>query len=1312
MSRSDRRTTRATRPPGKGLEENPNTQSNAPHAQCAGPQYTVNNTNPAGPDYVSNPSYVAANPNGGPFEGAVRNRCDTILVHAQNGQSVAPNFFFYTDVPLATIFSGYATDDISVATNKKGTDLGEVQGIPNLPIGLYDWTGRQIDEVDSDPNGIWQFITPSTNTFNCSSPSGACPDVYRFVGNDPGQPAAPNLNYNPQYRTITASFQAWPNNLQPADVAPFRVAVSFEGNGSQFNTAVVCGTKLQEPTFYTISRPYLKSADFSNYRTFAPASTSGSAGVTRSGISKFSSSSNAGAAVLNAAVVGSRITGSNIPANTTVLSKTAAKLALHASRTAGSNVLTTSTNFFTASDVNSIYLGSGFGGGVVRITSVTNATHAVMSSNATSSNGNFGFALQPYVTLSNNETGNGTGIAFTLTTPSASTTNGSTTFTVAAGAAFTFTAGDVGSLLIAPGVPANTTIAGFTDSKHVTLSNAATATGSFLAFTVVSATASTTFTINGLGFGGSAGTLELDGVDAGLPAATALTPASWSDTQITFTPPGTVMANPGQYQLVIRDSSGHQATGTVTFHVLGGSYNPVVLEVGPGKQFDPNGFLVNLTGGSANAVVHGVLTLPSPTEGGIAEPNAANDLDNPLPLAPVPVVGPGIPDGIVAVVTGINANHTSKITLYSVPPTQNPDGTFQNNGTKWNAPSTASPILQIGSPGDALVKGAIQRALEEAASHYVTTLNFDATDNYLGETVSKNDPVLVVVYPNVGPDGLSTSAFAPLSAYFENIIIHSPVRLQGVGPGGMYKDSGGVVHITPGANIDGRFFNAASTNTATILDYLPGAEPWAYDWFQLQAGLFYTNQNLPVEGEVVYVVGRPGMYGGPTTAFPRAITPSLDGFGVSGGDQKNFPGNLSEINGAKTTLTPPDETNYLEVQGGGITLHGDAANWRIGNNLIQWNSGGYGGAIRSGGPQLAADVAQVAGDGGITTADSRDTNLDIHDNRIFANGGTNLAGAVGLFAGTNNYHIEHNAFCGNLAAEYGGAISQFGYSPNGEIDHNKIMLNQSIDEGGGIMIAGEVPLNVNTSTPSPNALSRGAGPESIHDNYIAANLAQDDGGGLRFLQAGNYPMNVFNNMITNNMSAHEGGGIAIDDAPNVRIYNDTIAKNVTTATAVTSNGLPAPAGVSTTQNSAQLMACRTGQPNLTAACNGQPPQPSTAPSFSNPVLFNDVFSDNRAGRWDGVHSTVVGIGLPGDSSAHVVWNLGNADSALAALSPTNSVIGPAGDMSNIVASPSNVVADPQFVAPYDTILSLSPWRAAAVPPGLARDRDAASRRDR
>ncbi|MEZ4621610.1 MAG: hypothetical protein R2867_39760 [Caldilineaceae bacterium] len=64
----------------------------------------------------------------------------------------------------------------------------------------------------------------------------------------------------------------------------------------------------------------------------------------------------------------------------------------------------------------------------------------------------------------------------------------------------------------------------------------------------------------------------------------------------------------------------------------------------------------------------------------------------------------------------------------------------------------------------------------------------------------------------------------------------------------------------------------------------------------------------------------------------------------------------------------------------------------------------------------------------------------------------------------------------------------------------------------------------------------------------------------------------------------------------MRIFNNTIMKNLTRPP-VTSNGFSAPAGLSTSQNSTQL------QSTLS----------SSASTFSNPLLFNNIFWDNRAG---------------------------------------------------------------------------------------------------
>ena len=105
--------------------------------------------------------------------------------------------------------------------------------------------------------------------------------------------------------------------------------------------------------------------------------------------------------------------------------------------------------------------------------------------------------------------------------------------------------------------------------------------------------------------------------------------------------------------------------------------------------------------------------------------------------------------------------------------------------------------------------------------------------------------------------------------------------------------------------------------------------------------------------------------------------------------------------------------------------------------------GAYAGAIRLGTPDMAEPYKDNQNDG-----------IFIAHNRIVGNGGTNLAGAIGVFAGADNYEIVRNDICGNFSAEYGGGISHYGESPGGSIHHNRIYFNRSYDEGGGIMVAG------------------------------------------------------------------------------------------------------------------------------------------------------------------------------------------------------------------------------------------------------------------
>lgn len=821
-----------------------------PPSACAGPLHTVNSS--------GNPTFLSIG--GSPFEGMQKPLCNVKLVTLANGKSIAPAFNLFTDVPIPGRFWFIMIDDLNFSSNQQSITYGEKAGMPFAPVGIYDWTDRLVTTVETDYNGLADVLLPSSNRISCPTPSGVCANLYRFVGNDPGVPGRLNLNYNPQFRTIAAEFEAIPGLLVPADLAPTQVGVTVQLPGGQTTSPVMCMLDSTTPQLYAVS--------------------------------------------------------------------------------------------------------------------------------------------VPYVNVSNN-------------TPRS-------------------------------------------------------------------------FTISGQGFGASQGLglVTLNGV--------ALPTTSWSDTQIAAGVPGSTPGGP--QQLMITAANGQSTVNGLTFHVIkttGTSaerYNPTIREVGPGKTYAP------------------AETLPA------------------------------------------TANH------------------------------------------------AIQRALDAAPAG-----------------------ALVVVYPN----NLSANPRQnPRGAYYENLIISKPVKLQGVGPG------------SPDGSVRGSIIDGAA---------FAGDSPVATDWYSKIGTLTWAGNQTIYDGAVISLFTPSSG----TNAFPASYNaktaPSIDGFDLRGGDQQGFPGNINAIGGG-----PTGQPGGLITQGGAVFANAYARNLQITNNVVQNNGGAYG-TIRIGTPDLPAP-----------DTNNHNESIVIAYNRVIANAGTNLAGGIGLFNGADNYQVASNDICGNFSSEYGGGVSAVGYSPGGTINKNRIYFNRSFDEGGGIMIAGALPAT--TSTLSP-----GSGPVSIYNNLIQANLANDDGGGIRFLMAGNYPMNVYNNFIVNNVSTHEGGGISLNDAPNVRVYNNTIMKNLTTATAVTSNGAAAPAGLSTSMNSALLQATL----------------PGGSPLFSNPLLFNNIFWDNRAGTRAG--GTVTGLTVA--DANH--WDLGVADGP-DLLSPTNSVLQ---STTSIAASPSNIVgADPAVVAPYDVSVTFNAWR--------------------
>jgi hypothetical protein len=303
-------------------------------------------------------------------------------------------------------------------------------------------------------------------------------------------------------------------------------------------------------------------------------------------------------------------------------------------------------------------------------------------------------------------------------------------------------------------------------------------------------------------------------------------------------------------------------------------------------------------------------------------------------------------------------------------------------------------------------------------------------------------------------------------------------------------------------------------------------------------------------------------------------------------------------------------------------------------------------------------------------------NVNIHNNGVTLNSSTGDelfsatpagAGGVSICTGSDFYKFNFNWVCGNLSTGDGGGVGHMGFSYNGDIEHNSIIFNQSTNptiasNGGGLLIMGAPDADPTCGAttdqdcvPAPGSItpSDGTGPNlKINANLIMGNAAESgSGGGVMFQQVNGTDVTSFpntparwnsvsftNNIVANNVAGWDGAGISLLDSLNVNIINNTIMSNDTTASSgvlfntlgaplASSQGptctancgtasAPQPAGLVSLQNSAVLVAnlppvstgvtCPAGHFTGSSASNGN------CRSWSVPLLFNDVFWQNRA----------------------------------------------------------------------------------------------------
>jgi len=102
--------------------------------------------------------------------------------------------------------------------------------------------------------------------------------------------------------------------------------------------------------------------------------------------------------------------------------------------------------------------------------------------------------------------------------------------------------------------------------------------------------------------------------------------------------------------------------------------------------------------------------------------------------------------------------------------------------------------------------------------------------------------------------------------------------------------------------------------------------------------------------------------------------------------------------------------------------------------------------------------------------------------------------------------------------------------------------------------------------------------------------------------------------------------------------------------------------------------------------------PGGSPFFSNPVVFNNIFWDNRAGSFTG--GGISGIGQTGDPNPINYWDLGIADGS-GTLTVANSIVQQNTGFYPVIDGGGNLNTDPMVAEPYDLTVTALQWRGNA-----------------
>lgn len=120
---------------------------------------------------VDNPSFSI---NGGSHaNGTTVHYCDVKVIRVEANVNNRATFHLFTDVPIPSRWKGVVLDDRLPQANMNSTLFTELLGVPEMPVGIYDFKGQKLTDVTTD-------VSKDKNANLFRIPISRCPAHYFF----------------------------------------------------------------------------------------------------------------------------------------------------------------------------------------------------------------------------------------------------------------------------------------------------------------------------------------------------------------------------------------------------------------------------------------------------------------------------------------------------------------------------------------------------------------------------------------------------------------------------------------------------------------------------------------------------------------------------------------------------------------------------------------------------------------------------------------------------------------------------------------------------------------------------------------------------------------------------------------------------------------------------------------------------------------------------------------------------------------------------------------------------------------------------